>query len=254
MPIHVKKEHWAVLPIIHLVLALAISTSAATFQGLGDLPGGDFASWAAAVSADGKVVVGQSKSANGSEGFRWTYPGTFGYDGTHEAFSWTAQSGLVHLGFAAGDHDSVAWAASAHGATIVGDNLSRAIIWDARHGMRRLRQALIDDYGLDLTGWELTSARGITPDGNTMVGSGINPAGHYEAWIATGLNPALTLRKTNETCWLSWPISAADFVLQSSDNLVSGWSNVAGAVITNGTWVSVTLDLSWSARFYRLAR
>jgi probable HAF family extracellular repeat protein len=42
------------------------------FEGLGDLPGGDFQSSAADVSADGSVVVGASRSAARSEAFRWT--------------------------------------------------------------------------------------------------------------------------------------------------------------------------------------
>ncbi len=44
----------------------------ASFMGLGDLPGGEFRSDATAVSANGEVVVGQSDSALGHEGFRWT--------------------------------------------------------------------------------------------------------------------------------------------------------------------------------------
>ncbi len=42
-----------------------------TFQGLGDLPGGDFRSSGPAVSGDGRVVVGRSVGAAGFEGFRW---------------------------------------------------------------------------------------------------------------------------------------------------------------------------------------
>ena len=42
----------------------------ASFLGLGDLPGGEYRSDATAVSANGKVVVGQSDSAPGQEGFR----------------------------------------------------------------------------------------------------------------------------------------------------------------------------------------
>lgn len=51
---------------------------------------GAYNSIAYGVSADGSIVVGPA------------YPGTFD-DGTHEAFSWTAKTGLVHLSFAPGD-------------------------------------------------------------------------------------------------------------------------------------------------------
>src|SRR5688500_60556 len=48
------------------------SLEAAHFRGLGDLPGEPFCSAALGVSADGKVVVGSSRSSNGYEAFRWT--------------------------------------------------------------------------------------------------------------------------------------------------------------------------------------
>ena len=47
-------------------------TGKASFQGLGDLPGGRFSSYAFAVSADGLFVVGASSSTLGSEAFLWT--------------------------------------------------------------------------------------------------------------------------------------------------------------------------------------
>jgi uncharacterized membrane protein len=36
-----------------------------------------------------------------------------------------------------------------------------------------------------LTGWRLTSATAITPDGLTIAGEGINPQGRTEGWVAT---------------------------------------------------------------------
>ena len=263
--------------------------------GLGDLPGGKYRSSAYAVSADGSVVVGYSSSANASSGvaeaFRWTqatgmvalgdFPGSYfnsiaygvsadgsvvvgrGYpaavdEGTHKAFRWTAESGMVPLGFAPGDQDSVAYAVTADGNMIVGDDPyplpGYALLWDPQHGMRHLDEVLVEDYGLDLAGWRLTSARAISADGNTIAGSGRNPTGHSEAWVVTGLRPTLTLSKTNDTCWLSWPVSAADFTLQSSDNLSSGWSNVVASVLTNGSLVGVTQDGSGRTRFFRLRK
>jgi len=43
-----------------------------SFQGLGDLPGGEYWSEAVDVSAEGNVVVGTSTSDRGDEAFRWT--------------------------------------------------------------------------------------------------------------------------------------------------------------------------------------
>ena len=42
-----------------------------TFELLGDLPGGQYFSTANDVSADGSVVVGESRSENGDQAFRW---------------------------------------------------------------------------------------------------------------------------------------------------------------------------------------
>ena len=53
-------------------IGVTFPAQAASFQGLGDLPGGVFSSSAGGVSADGSVVVGSGTSANGYEAFRWT--------------------------------------------------------------------------------------------------------------------------------------------------------------------------------------
>ena len=52
---------------------------------------------------------------------------------------------------------------------------SEAFIWDNANGMRKLKDVLVNDFGLDLTGWTLTIARGISDDGLTIVGDGIKP-------------------------------------------------------------------------------
>jgi uncharacterized membrane protein len=58
-----------------------------------------------------------------------------------------------------------------------------AYIWDSTNGMRSLQDVLTDE-GLDLTGWTLHVAHGISADGKTIVGWGVNPDGNTEAWIA----------------------------------------------------------------------
>ena len=44
-----------------------------------------------------------------------------------------------------------------------------------------------------MTGWTLTEARGISPDGLKIVGMGFNPDGRTEAWVAdlTGAGPTI---------------------------------------------------------------
>ena len=50
--------------------------------------------------------------------------------------------------------------------------------------MRELQRVLSDDYGLDLEGWTLTDVAGISDDGLTIAGTGLNPNGAFEGWIA----------------------------------------------------------------------
>jgi probable HAF family extracellular repeat protein len=190
--------------------------------GLGDLPGGSFSSWAYRVSADGSIIVGYSNSANGQEAFRWTQGtgmvalgdlsggsfesgatgvsadgsvivgGSSSANGT-EAFRWTQGTGMVGLGdLAGGDFYSQAWGVSANGSVVVGRGNSangfEAFIWNSTQGMRSLKQVLTNDYGLNLAGWTLNDARGISADGLTVVGYGTNPSGVSEGWLAR-LNP-----------------------------------------------------------------
>ena len=182
--------------------------------GIGDLPGGYFISFAAAVSADGKVVVGYSGSTAGFEAFRWTATGgmkglgdlpggdfyssaqdvsadgkvVVGYgtssNGT-EAFRWTATGGMVGLGHLPGQVSSEARAVSGNGSVVVGQSGTQAFIWDSANGMQSLQEVLSTQYSVNLAGWYLYAANGISSDGKTIVGHGYSPKGGSEAWIVT---------------------------------------------------------------------
>ncbi len=158
-------------------------------QGIGFLPtppGYTKLSQAYAVSADGSVIVGLSRSnssvsSNGWEAFRWT-----GGEGAE---------GMQPLGdLPGGAFLSVAYATNADGSVIVGragvqggctpfgcQTAGRAFIWDHQHGLRDLT-VVLTALGLNLSGWELSEARGISANGRVIVGTGINPAGDFEAW------------------------------------------------------------------------
>jgi probable HAF family extracellular repeat protein len=146
--------------------------------GLGDLPGGVLRSEAYGVSADGAVVVGSSSA----------------HETDYEAFRWTAEGGMVGLGDLTGGYfGSEARAVSGDGAVVVGYGTTsqgpEAFVWDAQRGMRSVREMLEREYGLDLTGWYLTEATGISSDGRTIVGNGQTPAG-VQGWVATLPAPA----------------------------------------------------------------
>jgi probable HAF family extracellular repeat protein len=143
--------------------------------GLGDLQGGSFGSSASGVSADGSVVVGISRGANGIEAFRWTQA-----------------TGMVGLGdLPGGSFNSFATGVSGDGSVVVGignagnSSIGETFIWNSSQGMRSLQAVLTNDYGLNLTGWALREATGISADGLSIVGWGINPSGQTEAWIAS---------------------------------------------------------------------
>jgi probable HAF family extracellular repeat protein len=185
--------------------------------GLGLITGHLSSSSASASSADGSVVVGYGNSASGAEAFRWTsgggmvglgnLPGGFvnshaygvsangsvivgesRVSSTWEAFRWTQAGGMVSLGdLPGGNVRSRAYGVSADGSVVVGIGDSaagyEAFVWDSANGMRTIHQVLTN-AGIDLTGWTLTRANGVSADGRAVVGYGTNPLGRKEAFLA----------------------------------------------------------------------
>ncbi len=165
--------------------------------GLGFLPntpGLTESSNASAASYDGSVIVGQSTSANAD------YPL---YAGGGEAFLWTPSGGMVGLGdLPGGFFSSLALDVTADGKTVVGSSHTsvttppgvapvQAFIWDPVHGMRLLQDVLASEYGLDLSDWILSSPGGISADGQTMFGIGINPSNELQYWAVFLPEPEL---------------------------------------------------------------
>lgn len=137
---------------------------------IGFLPGGAF-SVGYACSSGGEVVVGQAETEDGLLAFRWTSGG-----------------GIVAVpDFLPDDDMSAAHAVSADGNVIVGqavdfDGLVAFIKRPARP-MERLVDVLANEYGLDMAGWVLENATGISADGSVIVGTGTF-AGLQQAWVA----------------------------------------------------------------------
>jgi hypothetical protein len=145
--------------------------------GMGDVPGGVFYAIANDVSADGGTIVGEARTQGGAsdEAFLWT-----------ESGGWVQPDPLHGLDFASSLH-----AVSADGSRAVGYGQGGTMIWDAAHGMRSVAELLVQEHGLDLTGWTLGTAYGVSDDGTVIGGVGLNPTGQTEGWIAT-LPPAPT--------------------------------------------------------------
>ena len=169
---------------------IATPGSTATFQGLGYLPSRTTNSYASAVSADGKVVVGSSWSHTGSQPFRWTasegmtmlgesggWANAVSCDGSvivgttgSQVFRWTTSKGIAELGGLPGSFFSEAYGVSADGSIIVGYSESseryEAFIWTADSGMSEfeelsepIQQSRAYDVSLDgstVVGWRST--------------------------------------------------------------------------------------------------
>ncbi len=136
------------------------------------------------VSADGSVIVGDAISE-----FVWP-----------EASRWDAVNEILGLGKAGGQSSTTARATSADGSVVVGDGrgdgqsplIPNAVIWDSVSGIQRL-DLLLASLGVDLAGWRLEAASGISADGRTIVGYGTNPSGETEAWIVVIPEPRTAL-------------------------------------------------------------
>jgi probable HAF family extracellular repeat protein len=206
-------------------------TSSGGMQPLGFLPGGDgsyYYSVGYAVSADGSKIAGVDNSTNPSySAVKWDNNGnitklartgdtvhntTDAYgisaDGSvivgtsyyGNAAIWNSNGQIEVLGKMSGTQYVTAYDVSGNGGIVVGgkwdtaygEGNGGAFIWDRLHGMRSL-QTFLTGYGIDLTGWTLTAASGVSYDGQTLVGYGINPQGSTEGWIATIPEPATIL-------------------------------------------------------------
>jgi probable HAF family extracellular repeat protein len=176
-------------------------------------------SYGLAVSGNGSVVVGDSRSSVATEAFRWTaadgmvglgyLPGgtspsgavgvsddgavvvgdSRNSSGFIEAFRWSVESGMVGLGdLPGGEVSSEAFDVSADGNVIVGrsvtENGHEAFVWTTSGGMQRLFDVLVSNGATGLDGWTLVFALGLSADGQWVVGKATNPLGQSEAFLA----------------------------------------------------------------------
>ena len=150
-----------------LVLAMTLCVAAeakpakrASFQGLGDLPGGIFASTASDVSADGSTVVGSSVIEPVPEDM-------FG-DNTLEAFRWTQDGGMQGLGdLPGGIFFSGATKVSADGLIVVGGSNSfgfrgKPFRWTQQNGIQMLTGIVERGQSYNVSG--------VSADGSIVVG------------------------------------------------------------------------------------
>lgn len=132
------------------------------------------------VSDDGQVLVGWSGSPFESIATIWNL------NGSSIILSDVENSGI-------------ATSVSSDGKIVIGHeylheapNHRIAFIWDELNGKRFLNDVLTSG-GVDLGGWHLSEALAISSDGYTIMGTGINPKGEQEYWIAIVPEPTTLL-------------------------------------------------------------
>jgi len=139
----------AAIALAFLVVDEASASSAESLP-LGDLEGGNHYSYPWDVSADGRVVVGQSVASNGYEAFRWE-------DGA-----------MIGLGVPDGPASSSARGVSGDGAVVVGNdqvgNYSEAFRWTEAGG--KVYIGHLDELQ------PATHAYAVSDDGTVIVGRG----------------------------------------------------------------------------------
>lgn len=217
-------------------------TTADGLQGIGFFPGDVvFYSEAFGISADGGTVVGTGDIFNGTMAFRWRpvggmeqlgfLPGgaysaayacssnggvVVGRAETEDgicAFRWTQSLGMVAIPDFLPDEDmSSANAVSADGNIIVGEAIDFdgqvAFIKRPALPMENLKSVLVNEYGLNLTGWSLTAATGISADGSVIVGTGTF-GGMNRGWIARLPVPGLVTASVTLQGYLGDPTQQA---------------------------------------------
>ena len=103
---------------------------------------------------------------------------------------------------------------------------------------------------------ESSNATGVNgnQNDNSAVGSGA-------VYVFTGLRLSvteLTIEQFDANVRISWPVAAADFVLDEANDLSAppmiGWTPVPFPYQTNATHVSITPPLTAGNKFYRLRK
>lgn len=151
-------------------------TAATGMLSLGNLPDGDECV-ANGTSADGSVVVGSDYVVDAQ------------WNSTQTAWRWTAATGMQSLGQLPGGQASEALAVSPDGAVIVGwaeqGGSTQAFVWDAAHGLRKLKDVLQQQGVPGLGGWSLDAATGIAGAAPyAIAGTGADTQGLYAGWVA----------------------------------------------------------------------
>ncbi len=164
--------------IVVVSCSIVVRTNAATFHGLGMLPGGND-SFTTALSSDGKVAVG-----NAAMPIRDTF--------TYTSFRWTEASGMQSLGYSGfgPNKEDEANGVSADGSFIAGMlDTGDTYLWSQSSGLQPLPTPSVNGSSW-IVAWGLPV--GISSNGQTIVSTSIYPSfppGSAICWIGTNNYP-----------------------------------------------------------------
>lgn len=132
---------------------------------------------AVGISSDGSTVIGITTEIGYYAPFVWNESSALRVLDAPDGFTWASSYDSYFDLDVSGD-----------GSVIVGGGLygsaagPSAFIYTSSGGVRLLSNYL-ESLGLDLAGWTLTNASGISENGRYIVGSGVDPTGRTSGWI-----------------------------------------------------------------------
>ncbi len=234
-------------------------TSSNGFTNLG-LLSGDSMGFAYDADEDGSLVVGFATTNFGQKPRKWTsaggwaslftgygaalsitadastVTGRYGKGNAQEPLLWTS-AGASGVGNASGTDAGTGWDIADDDANVIVGTAQLvntsdyvAIIWIEDQGTFQLKSWLEDNFGLDLSGWTLENARGVSDNGLVIVGHGENSASDTEGFHV-------------ELPWLDCPADwNKDGLLNTSDILDFLSDYNAGDADFNGDGTTNTQD------------
>lgn len=171
--------------------ATAISTDGSTIAGSAELSGGGMRAfrWTVGGGTEALPITGYDVFANAVNADGSTIVGTFITQVGQATipFAWTEQGVVTMDALSVADGvENTVMAITADGAWAGGSSDDQAVIWNTRNGeLILLKDFLIASGITGLDGWELEAVSGMSADGLSLAGSGVNPAGNREGWHVT---------------------------------------------------------------------
>ena len=264
-------------------------TQATGTQSLGTFPGNDMCGSHVTVmglSLDGLVAVGQNNrrayrwTLGGgmidlgnltNHTWRMAFAKSISYDGTTivgswgvnaaghiaQAFRWRDGVGMENLGSLDGlgiePADGGRISVSADGSVVVGtsytsEGIVRPFLWTSEIGMVNL-QTYLPAIGVDLTGWSLCYATGISADGRTIIGNACMSPASTSGFIITlpAVLPAcLTLSGTGDVTTCPGSLARFAVTVTGAGPLAYAWRKDGRRIdaIANPSAATASLELA----------